>query len=111
MASPPERVPAQSRGTGLATAGSLTAGGMMTMNLLAYAFTLLASHALGPEHFGAVSAFLGILLVANVGALALQATAARRIATTRATIGRRLETRSPATSWSVPFAWQPAWAQ
>jgi O-antigen/teichoic acid export membrane protein len=64
-----------------ATATSLTAGSMMAMNVLVYAFTLAASHLLGPEHFGGVSAFLGVLLVANVGALALQATAARRIAT------------------------------
>ena len=65
----------------VATATSLTAVGMMAMNVLVYVFTLAASHLLGPEHFGGVSAFLGILLVANVGALALQATAARRIAT------------------------------
>ncbi len=65
----------------VATATSLTAAGMMAMNILVYIFTLAASHLLGPEHFGGVSAFLGILLVANVGALALQATAARRIAT------------------------------
>jgi O-antigen/teichoic acid export membrane protein len=65
----------------VATATSLTAAGMMVMNLLLYLFTLAASRLLGPEDFGAVSALLGILLVANVGALALQATAARRIAT------------------------------
>jgi O-antigen/teichoic acid export membrane protein len=66
---------------GVATATSLTAASMMAMNVLVYGFTLAASHLLGPEHFGGVSAFLGVLLVANVGALALQATAARRIAT------------------------------
>ncbi|HET7690438.1 MAG TPA: oligosaccharide flippase family protein [Nocardioidaceae bacterium] len=66
----------------VATATSLTAAGMMAMNVLVYVFTLAASRLLGPQHFGAVSAFLGVLLVANVGALALQATAARRIATT-----------------------------
>jgi len=65
----------------VATATSLTAAGMMAMNVLVYAFTLAASRMLGPEQFGGVSSFLGILLVANVGALALQATAARRIAT------------------------------
>jgi O-antigen/teichoic acid export membrane protein len=65
----------------VATATSLTAVSMMAMNVLVYGFTLAASHLLGPAHFGGVSAFLGVLLVANVGALALQATAARRIAT------------------------------
>lgn len=54
------------------------------MNVLAYAFVLVASHLLGPEDFGAVSAFMSVLLVANVGSLALQATAARRIATSTA---------------------------
>jgi O-antigen/teichoic acid export membrane protein len=68
----------------VATATSLTAAGMMVMNVLLYVFTLTASRLLGPEEFGAVSAFLGILLVASVGALALQATAARRIATSPA---------------------------
>ena len=68
----------------VATATSLTAAGMMVMNVLLYLFTLSASRLLGPEEFGAVSAFLGIILVANVGALALQATAARRIATSPA---------------------------
>lgn len=67
--------------SGVATATSLTAVSMMAMNVLVYGFTLAASHLLGPEHFGGVSAFLGVLLVANVGSLALQATAARRIAT------------------------------
>jgi len=69
----------------VATATSLTAVGMMAMNVLVYLFTLAASHLLGPEQFGGVSAFLGILLVANVGSLALQATAARRIATSSPT--------------------------
>lgn len=66
---------------GIASATSLTAAGMMAMNVLAYTFVLVASHLLGPEDFGAVSAFMSVLLVANVGSLALQATAARRIAT------------------------------
>jgi O-antigen/teichoic acid export membrane protein len=58
--------------------------GMLAMNVLAYAFTLLAAHVLGPAAFGGVSALLGVLIIANVGALALQATAARRLALTDA---------------------------
>lgn len=54
---------------------------MMAMNALAYGFTLLAAHRLGPADFGGVGALLGVLIVANVGSLALQATAARRLAT------------------------------
>jgi O-antigen/teichoic acid export membrane protein len=66
---------------GTARATTIVAVGMMGMNVLAYAFTLAAAHRLGPTEFGGVSALLGVLIVANVGALALQATAARRLAT------------------------------
>ena len=66
---------------GTAKATTIVAVGMLGMNALAYAFTLAAAHRLGPKEFSAVSALLGILIVANVGALALQATAARRLAT------------------------------
>jgi len=74
----PER---ESAGSTFARATGIVAVGMLAMNALAYAFTLLAAHLLGPTDFGAVSALLGILIVANVGALALQATGARRLAT------------------------------
>ena len=67
---------------------------MLGMNALAYAFTLAAAHRLGPTEFGGVSALLGVLIVANVGALALQATAARRLATA----SLRTVRRSPPTS-------------
>ncbi len=62
-------------------ATGVVALGMMAMNALAYAFTLLAAHVLGPSDFGGVSALLGILIVGAVGSLAVQATAARRLAT------------------------------
>lgn len=65
-----------------ARATGVVAAGMLGMNALAYAFTLISARLLGPHAFGGVSALLGILIVANVGALALQATAARRLATT-----------------------------
>ncbi len=65
-----------------ARATGVVAVGMMTMNALAYLFTLICARVLGPDSFGAVSALLGVLIVANVGSLALQATAARRLATT-----------------------------
>jgi O-antigen/teichoic acid export membrane protein len=62
-------------------ATGIVAAGMMAMNALTYAFTLLAAHLLGPRDFGAVSALMGILIVIAVPSLALQATAARRLAT------------------------------
>jgi O-antigen/teichoic acid export membrane protein len=62
-------------------ATGLVALGMVAMNALAYGFTLVAAHVLGPDDFGAVNALLGILMVTAVPALAVQATAARRLAT------------------------------
>jgi O-antigen/teichoic acid export membrane protein len=66
---------------GAARATSVVGVGMMAMNALAYLFTLLSAHLLGPKEFGGVSALLGVLIVSNVGSLTLQATAARRLAT------------------------------
>ena len=53
---------------------------MGAANVAAYALTILAAHVLGPRHYGAFAAVLNVLLVASVVTLALQATAARRIA-------------------------------
>ena len=53
---------------------------MGVMNLATYGFTILAAHVLGPRPYGAFAAVLNVLLVASVVTLALQATAARRIA-------------------------------
>jgi hypothetical protein len=39
--------------------------GMMVMNVMAYGFTLLAAHPLGPSTFGAVAALLGVIIVAR----------------------------------------------
>ncbi|MDP9318869.1 MAG: hypothetical protein M3O94_07315, partial [Actinomycetota bacterium] len=75
-------VPAVTAGAG--RAATVVGLGMMTMNALAYAFTLLAAHMLGPTDFGGVGALLGVILVANVGSLTIQATAARRLATAEA---------------------------
>lgn len=60
---------------------TVVASGMMTMNLLTYGFTLLAAHLLGPVAFGGLTAILGVLIIANVGSVALQTTGARRLAT------------------------------
>jgi O-antigen/teichoic acid export membrane protein len=50
------------------------------MNVAAYGFTIVAARLLGPRDFGAFAALMGLLLVIMVVSLALQATAARRIA-------------------------------
>lgn len=65
----------------LISAGGLVASGMMAMNLMVYGFTLISAHVLAPDEFGGLGAVLAILIVVSVGALALQATGARTIAT------------------------------
>ena len=52
---------------------------MAVMNLATYGFTILAARLLGPEHYGALAALMGLLLVLTVVSLGLQATAARRV--------------------------------
>jgi len=54
---------------------------MAIMNVAAYGFTLIGTHRLVPEQFGAITALLGLLLIGNVASLGLQATGARRLAT------------------------------
>ena len=50
------------------------------MNVATYGFTVVAARIIGPSDYGAFAACLGLLIVINVAALGLQATAARRIA-------------------------------
>lgn len=61
-----------STGAGIALA-------MAVMNAAHYAFTMAAAHLLGPGQYGVMAAMMNLLLVIGVGALGLQATAARRI--------------------------------
>ena len=53
---------------------------MGVMNITTYLYTILAARLLGPRDYGAFAALMGLLLVITVASLALQATAARRIA-------------------------------
>jgi O-antigen/teichoic acid export membrane protein len=50
------------------------------MNVATYGFTMLAARLVGPSQYGAFVACLSLLIVVQVVALGLQATAARRIA-------------------------------
>jgi len=68
----------RARGGTVAVAVALAAA-----NLLGYGFNLMASRRLGPEGYGAVAALLGLVLIGNVVALALQAVVARRAAAVR----------------------------
>jgi O-antigen/teichoic acid export membrane protein len=60
--------------------GSAIAVAIGVMNVSTYAFTIVAARILGPQPYGAFAAVMNVLLVAGVLNLALQATAARRIA-------------------------------
>jgi O-antigen/teichoic acid export membrane protein len=62
--------------------GASIAVAMGVMNLATYGYTIVAARLLGPRDYGAFAALMGVLLVIMVVSLALQATAARRIAAT-----------------------------
>ncbi|HXH79151.1 polysaccharide biosynthesis protein [Nocardioides sp.] len=63
----------------VANSSSGIAVSMAMMNVTTYGFVIVASRLLGTEGYGALAASLNLLLVVSVGALGLQATAARRI--------------------------------
>jgi O-antigen/teichoic acid export membrane protein len=67
--------------------GSAVAVATSVMNIATYGFTIVAARLVGPSQYGAFAACLGLLLVLQVGALGLQATAARRIAVDRHHVG------------------------
>lgn len=63
----------------VADSSSGIAVSMAIMNVATYGFAILASPLLGTARYGSLSASMNLLLVFSVGALGLQATAARRI--------------------------------
>lgn len=62
------------------SSGSAVAVATSVMNVATYGFTMLAARLIGPSQYGAFVACLSLLIVVQVVALGLQATAARRIA-------------------------------
>jgi O-antigen/teichoic acid export membrane protein len=62
--------------------GMVIAVAMGVMNVATYGYTIIAARLLGPRDYGAFAALMSVLLVIMVVSLALQATAARRIAAT-----------------------------
>ena len=75
-ATTPERRARSVDGTAVAVATSV-------MNVATYGFTMLAARIVGPREYGAFVACLSLLIIVQVAALGLQATAARRIAVDR----------------------------
>lgn len=53
---------------------------MLIMNIATFVFNMIAARLTIPAEFGALSAMLGILMIASVVSLAIQATTARRLA-------------------------------
>jgi hypothetical protein len=88
----------RARGGGLAVAVALAAA-----NLLGYGFNLVASRRLGPAGYGAVAALLGLVLIGNVIALALQAVVARRAVRARQDAGA---SSAMVTGWANHLAWR-----
>ncbi len=66
--------------TSLARGGGLVAPALTLLNLSGYVLAVAASRVLEPAAYGALTSLLGVLLVASVPALALQAVVARSIA-------------------------------
>ena len=64
----------------LARGGGLIAPALTLVNLIGYLVTVSAARALSKDAYGELNAFLGVLLVASVPALALQAVVARSVA-------------------------------
>ena len=63
--------------------GSQVAVATSVMNVATYGFTIVAARVIGPSQYGAFIACLSLLIVVQVAALGIQATAARRIAVDR----------------------------
>ncbi len=73
---------------GLISGSLAIAAAIGVMNISTYGFTILAARWLGPVHYGALAAMMGLLLVLNVASLGLQATAARRLSAAPETSSR-----------------------
>ena len=80
MPRPQDATPAPPGLTAPVRGGVRIAVAMGVMNVANYGFTIVAAWLLGPGQYGGVAAVMNMLLVVSVVALALQATAARRIA-------------------------------
>lgn len=97
-----------------ATNGGVIAGAIGVMNVATYGFTIVAARQLGPQQYGAFAAVMNLLVVVTVAQLALQATAARRIASTPDDVGvieagvRRVTWRASLALGAVLLAAAPA---
>lgn len=94
--------------TSVATGTPLRGGAQIAvaigvMNAATYGYTILAARLLGPGAYGGFAAVMNLLIVISVASLALQATAARRIASDRAHVAQ-IERTVLRTSWLTGLA-------
>lgn len=75
--------------------GAAIVAALAIANGLGYLLNLVASRRLGPEGYGALAALLGVILVGNVVALALQTVVARRTV-----VARGLGSLAEVSSWT-----------
>jgi O-antigen/teichoic acid export membrane protein len=59
--------------------GGVVVLAMLVLNVTTYGFTIASAHILGPNDYGALAAWMNLLMVVSVGSLGVQATAARRL--------------------------------
>lgn len=64
----------------LTRGGGLVAPALTLVNVVGYVLAVAASRALDPDGYGELTALLGVLLLASVPALAVQAVVARSVA-------------------------------
>ncbi|RLV55224.1 polysaccharide biosynthesis protein [Aeromicrobium phragmitis] len=83
---------------------TLVAAAMMVMNVVTYGFNLVAARMLIPAEFGAVTALLSIILVANVVSLGLQATIARKLSVAPAERRAAIIGAASRVTWGVSTA-------
>ena len=83
--------------------GAQIAVAMAVMNVSTYAYTIVTARLLGPVQYGGFAAVMNLLLVVSVIALALQATAARRIAADRDRVAQ-IERGVLRVSWRAALA-------
>ncbi len=67
------------RGRRLLGDSAAVAAGLAVAQVLGYGLSVVAARALGPADFGVFGAMLGLILIGNVAALAVQAVGARRL--------------------------------
>ena len=81
-------VPTVRRSRTLLAGSTLVAAGLAVGQLLGYLLNVLGARILGPEAYGELGAILGLVLIGNVVALAVQTVSSRRTAVAADAVSR-----------------------